>query len=475
MSLVLTARLVMGTFDAGARDSTAAEWPPHPLRLFSALVDAASHLGWKAASIEALRWLEELEPPQVWAAGRCEHSVRAAYVPVNDLPDRPRHTLYPGRVAAGKPKSWPRAIPASDTVRFLWRDAQPDAPTLTALGELAATVPYFGRASSPVVLSVDGGDLSEHAPDGELWSPDESGNVALRVPFSGALDALRAAFDAGQLVHDVSREAPYRIIGQPTAPPAHIADDVTDGPYEELLSFVMRPAPGLDAAYTLAITSQLRRAVIRLVGTDVPAAVHGHDHDSPHVAWLALPFVDHEHASGRVLGTGVALPRAMPATDRATLLRVLLGAAGEEGLRWLALPPPLSRLGTVALRRWSGDPDPEAARPERWTSPRRRWASVTPVIWDRFTHDDEKLEAELVRSIVRAGYPEPAAGGLAWSRSPFVRGAAQPRPHQIRREGDPPRQYRHVMVEFPTRVRGPVLVGQMRHFGVGLFVPVGPE
>ena len=83
MPLVIGARLRDGRYDAAGIRPDEPEWPPHPARLFCALVASAG----AAADWAALRWLEEAGPPQVWAnpeaaaaarAGVCGHQHHAA-------------------------------------------------------------------------------------------------------------------------------------------------------------------------------------------------------------------------------------------------------------------------------------------------------------------------------------------------------------------------------------------------------------
>jgi CRISPR-associated protein Csb2 len=65
MTLVIEVELLTGRYAATAHnDRNQAEWPPHPARLFSALV-AALHDGEVVdpAEREALVWLENQDPP----------------------------------------------------------------------------------------------------------------------------------------------------------------------------------------------------------------------------------------------------------------------------------------------------------------------------------------------------------------------------------------------------------------------------
>jgi CRISPR-associated protein Csb2 len=67
-------------------DRSAAEWPPHPARVFSALVNAwADGDPPDRDERAALDWLAELPPPGIVASGASERAAMTHYVPVNDV------------------------------------------------------------------------------------------------------------------------------------------------------------------------------------------------------------------------------------------------------------------------------------------------------------------------------------------------------------------------------------------------------
>lgn len=77
----LTGRYVATAFN----DRRSGEWPPHPARVFSALVaawgDAEPH---DEAEREALMWLERQDPPEIAASEAASRDVVTVFVPVND-------------------------------------------------------------------------------------------------------------------------------------------------------------------------------------------------------------------------------------------------------------------------------------------------------------------------------------------------------------------------------------------------------
>src|SRR5437667_5923182 len=83
----LEVQLLTGRYVATAyHDRMAPEWPPHPARVFSALV--ATHFdeqGPDPAEREALYWLERQGAPLVTASAAGRRDVVRVFVPVNDL------------------------------------------------------------------------------------------------------------------------------------------------------------------------------------------------------------------------------------------------------------------------------------------------------------------------------------------------------------------------------------------------------
>lgn len=87
--LAITIELLTGRYVATEyNDRDKAEWPPHPARLFSALVAAwAEHeptCGEGEVELQALHWLERQAAPDVLASEAARRSVPTVFVPVND-------------------------------------------------------------------------------------------------------------------------------------------------------------------------------------------------------------------------------------------------------------------------------------------------------------------------------------------------------------------------------------------------------
>ena len=131
----------------------------------------------------------------------------------------------------------------------------------------------------------------------------------------------------------------------------------------------------------------------------------------------------------------------------------------------LRLEPPTSAPGAWGLS------------PERWTAADRggfrTWVTATPLMLDRFlkrSRGEDAAVKELFASVLRAGYPEPEE--VTFSPAPMIKGA----PHRPRNgtlpAGRPHRPTVHARITFGELIVGPVLVGSMRYFGLGLFALV---
>lgn len=168
-----------------------AEWPPHPGRLYSALVDAHSAAP-SAAGEAALRWLEAQPAPSMcvdWGESVSLRQVVKHFVPANDdvqSKEAPQSPLVDRRER--KERYFPAAVPTRSTVRFIWSvDA---GEHLAALRALAAELVYLGHSSSLIAARVtDGADVPDLV-------PDEDGEIRLRVPAPGRLDRLVQVHEA---------------------------------------------------------------------------------------------------------------------------------------------------------------------------------------------------------------------------------------------------------------------------------------
>lgn len=441
--------LLERSFAAVHDDRGRAEWPPHPERLYSALVAAAHETDQIADTREALLWLEEQPPPTITFSKAAERSIGTSFVPVNDKP-LSKKTGAPER----QPRTFPASVPSKPSVWFSWASEPP--PTVrTGLDRLLQEVPRLGHSASVVHVEFSEPPTSD---DLQVWVPRAGGQQPVRVAYPGRLAELEATFAAGM------RPRPRRIVAYgPKEAPASTTR--VGGPYQSLRVLRLVPVsappvwPVADRALRLA--EQVRTSLLALLGSDVPAVIHGHD--GPHVAIVPLASIGHRHADGRIRGLGIAVPRGLDAAERGQVDRAILTIVGRT-----------ISVGAASMRIEPIDPEeepPRALDPTTWTDPDRFWASVTPVVLDQFPRRTLEAAGVVAMSVERLGLPTPRR--IRVERFSVVPGAPEAWRFVTTREGHARRPAFHVCLEFDEPQRGPILLGHLRHFGLGLLRPVG--
>ncbi|OHV43948.1 type I-U CRISPR-associated protein Csb2 [Pseudofrankia sp. BMG5.36] len=484
MALSILVRLRDGRYEAAGLRPSEAEWPPHPARLFCALVASVTSDGESGtadgdadAEWAALRWLERAGMPEIWASSRARRQTRRGYVPTNSTEAKGGSQTWPGRTNGLRVRA--AALPENPDFAVVWPDAEPDADTLSALVRLARRTPYVGRATSPATLTVGTKPGSPRA-TWTRFAPGDSrrSQVDVRVPVPGYADRLRAAYADGQRSWEVS--AATLSYAPLDSTPAEAGDGELEGEPGgaldggpvgwELLVFGQVPGTSrLPVGWLLTVTSRLREAVLSRIATDVPPEISGHGAKGRnHVAFLGLLDVGHPNASGQLLGVGLAVPPDLPDAAYARLWDAVI----EDPLETLTV----QRASELRL-----DHDPFRSTPwglstERWTAARRGgsrdWVTATPLMVDRFLSrrgDDTQFLEEVARSLVIAGFPAPRAVEI--SPAPMLAGALHRVPRAALPDNRPIRPMTHVRIRFAEPVVGPVLAGSMRYLGLGLFVP----
>ncbi len=551
--LAIELELLTGRYAATAHDDRRrAEWPPHPARLFSAMV-AALHDRDPVDETEraALLWLERQPPPVLDVdlevderAGR--RDVHDVFVPVNDISvvrdvwplvgrlreaeaalvaaereadarskasgvkgatkavtnaekklsaflvkalsrsDDPSAVdvaaaaaLIPDR-RTRQVRTFPVVLPRRTTFLFAW-EIDPTAEQRSALETLCARVTRLGHSSSLVRLVV------LDSPVEPTLVPASDGDWVLRVVGEGQLARLEAAFAWHQAVE--SRVLPARpqryARPAPAVPPEAPRGVFTDDwiLYERRQGARPLSSRGTDVARAM------RAALIEANGSDgeLPSVLSGHGpgggpSERPHVAFVACPFVGHAHADGSVQGCAIVLPGEIDDADRRNLLRLIATwekKTARDGLVELAGDGlPALQLARVEISQ------KQALSPSRWCRPSTRFITATPIALDRHpgnlrsnsARTAHKASVEAQRTVVdaceRIGLPRPISVEI--SLAPMLPGAQPVRAFQPwpGRPGRHPRARVHADIRFDRVVRGPVLLGAGRFFGLGLCLPV---
>ncbi len=470
------------------------EWPPHPDRLYSALVAAAAHLpdasngALPQHAQDALKWLAQ----QCWA----DEGVVAPELYVLDahhrlapevhMPSNPHEEEIWQKPKKSKPRAAqksfdlktilpvhrkktalpiPAVVPEEPVVYFVWKNAKPNGH-LETLRDICARVTCLGRSRSLVRVS-----LVDEPPE-PTHTPDPLGQVQLRVPPPNRLEDLKGFYERKGGKPDPSPPRRYRRLRDK-------ADDPEAIPSIFGRMYVFKPCkddPALPAISTRKVTKTLRRALIKCIEAtkkkhdNVPEIVHGHG-EHPHCAYVALPFVHpwQRHADGALKGLAVLIPRGASQNDLMAL------ALGFEELQ-------KSGLGIPGIGTWHLDEVPQDAPPLRaldaatWRGPSRLWATATPMEFGHFPKRNKSGEAKVVLdSLEMVGIDPDHVVEIAVGRHSPLHGAPPTWAYKPRRAADddaPSRLLRHVTLRFDRPVAGPLLLGAKRFFGLGLMMPL---
>lgn len=483
------------------------EWPPHPGRLFMAMVAAHYETGAEAGERDALLWLERQPPPEVHAGEFCPRAVVTQYVPVNDKPDQFKKdqgkTKFFQEVQGTdfrrnrQPRVFPRAwLPEAQTY-LSWPQAEPPPEIRDALEGLCGKVARLGHSASQVQVWV-----AEGPQDGlSRWRPDDSlAHRHLRVPVEGTLKALEEDFAVRTArARNARDESASRSAAGGRRPMAEFGytrascDSRPDralgsvfGPHLDVFSLNRDSGPlsRLDLPTTLALVEAWRGTLDRAAGElgaseEATCQISGKASGGaplqrPHVACFPLAFVGRPHADGCLRGVAMALPGAddLPAPVRAEIRRAAARACRS--------PLDLGPLGVWRLQPVAFDRPPLTLRTDAWTggpSGAAKWSTVTPFAFDRHpkgkTKSQHLAEVEAVIRLAcknaclpqpREVVPTPVSAHLG-----VPHGRDFPR---LRRKDGSERGHIHAILVFDEPVIGPVLLGAGRYRGYGLFRPI---
>jgi CRISPR-associated protein Csb2 len=464
----LMGRVYSAVFDDGD-SKVEAEWPPHPSRLFSALVSAWGDGGAEEELKVALEWIESQDAPTIHAGDSTLRKLVHAFVPVND-PLREQYHRSDRKISlpedrARKPRAFPSSTLAQPDVYFVWKDSPP-SNIASALGTLLDRTSSLGHSASLVAA-----EITEIIPEpaGSIWQPDPAGETRMRIAYPGRLKELTARYERFQRnpskIHRPSA-GDTTLYGRP--PKAQSAG--IQGTFDRMIVLKRDSGSRASLRSALSITAALRGAIMANAPQPIPEYISGHAPEStkdlpvrterPHIALVPLPFVAAEHATGELMGMGALLPKTLTREEQDICWRIL-AAVNELKMQW----------GKWEVSVTDAEEHRRALRPETWTRPSAVWSTVTPFVFDRFPKDPFGSEAEQVarQAFVRSGFPEPVEVDLHYNAWHSGVPKASAFPAALARPGKPQRYHCHVRARFSGLVRGPMVAGAGRYYGYGLF------
>jgi len=496
----------------------AAEWPPHPARVQMALAAACFETEEQREEVAALQWLEEQEPPELAVAEATARDVTTSYVPVNDKAGPALGDLQscPGFTRNKQSRTYPKVWlqPANDGEAYLfltWPKAEPTQEILTGLEYLTAKVTRIGHSSSLTQMFV-----AEQSPP-STHIPTEFGRWNLRVCSPGLFGYLKASYSQEQVDDYYSlldriqaakgkekktlREELANRFGDripaPSRPvinrwqaydsPRETTPDVPSGDFAPTLTVLsILEGPVLAAESAWRFLTAVRDTILSNC-EPIPEWISGHAEDgspaaSKHLALLPLAYVGSRHADGHLMGVGLAFPHEIAIAQQGRTLGPMLfdqhGAAKTIQIK-------CGKFGEWKLMRETRDSPPLTLQTESWTEPNRRWATMSPLVLDRFPKTDraknefrwrEEVAEMIVTSCQRQGLPSPVYIEVgANSRHRGVPRAIPGKtgyPFRPTKAGQSPRPQVHAYLEFAEPIAGPLLLGAGRYRGYGVCKPI---
>lgn len=495
--------------DRALRDEL--DWPPAPARLHQGLI--ASTLAnlpdskrdeFAAATLAALRWLETLPPPAILASRLADDSGHRRSLNVampHNSPAKGDFARYGSDLAPVR-----RATPDHDgplLAGYHWTGDTADFHLnavlhLPALREAAAKLRYMGRAEDRVECEVHWrtDDAQEPADDSlEAWYPStqaEDANLLTAVPHS--TDELMADFKKAGERRAREAKPPARLFLREQS----YARDAAEGLLlVHTAIFQIYEYDNPDPLVCDAINAHRWRSPLRALACRtatqhdrwthphlaeelISGHIQGGGHtQQPHLAFVPLPSLSVTgKADGRVrrfalLGYAAPDIASTAASIYRTLGASLDGEEVESGFRLQLIE--------------------DSRRDKVWplyTKASRTWITATPLAIARgykvpthapdgtpLSNDERHLRRQaewtkLIRANLRdIGLPADLviSAGIHLSPSPMLAATERAERYRPRTETIP---LLHCRIEFSHAVRGPLLIGDRRYFGLGLFVPV---
>jgi CRISPR-associated protein Csb2 len=486
MATTLELRFPLGRYHAtpwnrGVNEG-AAEWPPSPWRLLRALI-ATWHTRWPdlpAADFDEL--LDVLGgPPSYWTPrvtpGHTRH-----YLPnlsyKHGLPDgkeqRPgsQKNDPSGRELTLDPFLWV----GRDTELLVRWDAGLSPEQRTVLAKLAELLPYLGRAESVCHARLLD---SDPVPDATWWRPDADGPLRTRL-LAPARPVSRETLEVTAL--DVRRQ-------RRTLPPGTMwvsyAAGLGERPIKqqrqpELVTAVRYAVTGaapLKSTHGVLLADAAHRAAGRLLTSDgctddERRAILGSggaptNHDHAH--WV--PIADGDQRGATVHSLVLWVPRGLTAEQVAAIVRPLT-LSGRLGGRGDAQGYDVRGFPKVRLLFQSAGKIEQVA-PEL-CGPARRWRSRTPYLPVRHRKREtlsQFLTGDVVTELGYRGREGSSVSPLELDGLVPDRWAREFRRYRLAEHMKQSRPGLGLRLEFADEVRGPLLLGQLSHFGYGIFVP----
>lgn len=333
--------LLTGRYAATAyNDREKAEWPPHPARLFSALVatwaEGQPSSAEGDAELAALRWLEQLPAPVLLAssgAAVAERSAATVFVPVNDtgvisapdhgkleaaeralteavdpaaqakaekqlaklrdklLTDTRKETAVPTRFGkhdaesaeqalldrrVRQPRTFPCAVPEVPAFAFVWGNIEAPSEVIPALSRLAQRLVRVGHSSSMVHARIIIGAALDELASRVERFVPDEDDGELMIRWVAAGQTERLIRAHGRHQQVEPRVLPARFMRYRAGGREPGAPVARSGFDDQWIVFSRAAGPRLPITSVAGLSRQFRRALMSVAGEPIPEVLSGH-------------------------------------------------------------------------------------------------------------------------------------------------------------------------------------------------------
>lgn len=466
MTITLSVAFPLGHYHATPWDRSvnegAVEWPPSPWRLLRTLV-ATWYTRWPDLPAPALDELLGMldEPPSYWTPPTWPGHTR------HYMPDTVRNSGESGSTDLTLDPFL--AMKRHERLLIQW-DVDLAANQRGVLGKLVELMPYLGRADSVCdVALLD----TDPVPDDTWWRPGGEGRtIRLLAP---ARPARRPILEMSTVeVRKARRTLPPETIwvSYGRREPATTIARQRRAPTVEAIRFAVMSKAPVKATQGILLADEFHYiAADRLAGDRVSDLLgdRGANTNHQHAHWVPIP--DGSRRGATVESLLVWVPQGLYPDELASLLKIRdlsgqrRGRDNEEGYEFRGLPQVellLQAIGTAAQ-----------VAPEL-CGPARRWRSLTPYLPVRHRKReslDEYVATDIRTELNYRGQPAATVSRIGPDDGLSDRWSRDFRRYRMYERLGAARRGLGLRLAFENEVQGPLLLGQLGHFGYGVFEP----
>jgi len=498
--LTISIEFLMGRYVAEETQShKTAEWPPHPGRLFMAMVASYFEGGENSHEKDALLWFERCEPPTIYYnQGNKPRSTVKTYVPINDdilqyKKLQPLLTTVEMPVRRlRKERTFSSTIVGYEPLYFIWDELDCNRH-MDSLISLCGRIHRLGHSSSFVYIKASKSEpkslteLDENNSSNNTKTnkskmissivPDKNGKYKIRWVSKGTLKRLESAFAI-----EVSKTSAAKIkrryyernarLNSINLPTITYSNEIKQSIAPQRMFADMQVLPlinnkRINLIHTLEIVQEVRNII---QGTNPPEyisglAKDGNTSNNAHLSIVPLAFVSHRHSDGNIRGMGIMLPHE----NYVECIKYISQALSSKSTSEEEITVQSENFGKVKFSLYV-EHKIKTLDANSWQKPSTMWATVTPIVVNKILHSDHTKWNDEIRQIIAKSCKEQNLPNVAVSISNIAFHLGVPTANMFPRYAKNKTQV-HAILQFDEKVSGPLILGDGKYNGYGLCKP----